>query len=70
MAHSFDLRTFYRVTRTGPLFPTPEGTGALRYFDVLALPHATYFYYEMARPDGSHDLRVYRTGRGGGFSTE
>jgi hypothetical protein len=70
MAHSFDLRTFYRVTRTGPLFPTPEGTGALRYFDVLALPHATYFYYEMARPDGSHDLRVYRTGRGGGFGTD
>jgi hypothetical protein len=60
LAFSFDLRTFHRVTRDAPLFRSPETRGALRYFDVLALPEVTYFYYEMARPDGSHDLRVHR----------
>lgn len=60
LAFSSDLREFQRVTRNGPLFQAPETKGALRYFDVLALPDVTYFYYEMARPDGSHDLRVHR----------
>jgi hypothetical protein len=60
LAYSFDLRTFYRVTRSGPLFQSPGSKAALRYFDVIALPDVTYFYYEMARPDGSHDLRVHR----------
>jgi len=60
LAYSFDLRKFQRVTRNGPLFQPPETMGALRYFDVLALPDVTYLYYEMARPDGSHDLRVHR----------
>jgi hypothetical protein len=64
LAYSFDLRTFHRVTRDRPLFQPLESPGALRYFDVLALPDVTYFYYEMARPDGAHDLRVYRTGPG------
>lgn len=61
LAYSFDLRRFHRVTRSGPLFHTPHGVGAIRYFDVLPLSDATYVYYEMARPDRSHELRVYRT---------
>ncbi|OHB83305.1 MAG: hypothetical protein A2V98_09575 [Planctomycetes bacterium RBG_16_64_12] len=60
LAYSFDLRSFHRVTRAGPLFQSPETPGALRYFDVLTLPDVTCFYYEIARPDGSHELRVYR----------
>ncbi len=62
LAFSHDLRTFHRVTRRGPMFESPHQTGAMRYVDVIELPEATYYYYEMARPDGSHDLRVYRTG--------
>jgi hypothetical protein len=64
LAYSFDLRAFHRVTRSGPLFPAFPPGKALRYFDVLSLDGVKYFYYEMARPDGSHDLRVYRTGPG------
>ena len=65
LAYSFDLRTFHRVTSTRPLFQPREVAGALRYFDVLDLSGVTYFYYEMARPDGSHELRVYRIGADG-----
>jgi hypothetical protein len=60
LAYSLDLRRFHRVTRDGPLFGPPSVPGAIRYFDVVALAEATYFYYEMAQPDGSHDLRVCR----------
>ncbi|MBX6312071.1 MAG: hypothetical protein IRY99_03995 [Isosphaeraceae bacterium] len=60
LAYSHDLRHFHRVSRRGPLLVPPHGTGALRYFDVLSLPEARYFYYEMARLDGGHDLRVLR----------
>jgi hypothetical protein len=63
LAYSFDLRRFHRVTCIGPLHSRPHGAGALRYFDVLALPGAKFFYYEMARLDGSHDLRVFRVAR-------
>ena len=60
LAYSLDLRSFHRVTRNGPLFRPPSVPGAIRYFDAVSLPEATYFYYEMAQPDGSHDLRVCR----------
>ncbi len=58
LCYSFDLRRFHRISRNGPLWNTPHGSGAIRYFDVLRLPDARYVYYEMALPDGSHDLRV------------
>lgn len=60
LAYSFDLRRFHRVTRQAPLFGPPSAPGAIRYFDVVVLAEATYVYYEMAQPDGSHDLRVCR----------
>jgi hypothetical protein len=60
LAYSHDLRIFHRVTLDGPLFKLQQASGAIRYFDVLDLPDARFFYYEMARPDGSHELRVYR----------
>lgn len=58
LAFSFDLRTFHRVSRSAPFMTTPQGHGALRYFDVLAFDDMRYIYYEMALEDGSHDLRV------------
>jgi hypothetical protein len=60
LAYGHDLRQFHRVSRSGPILVPPQGTGALRYFDVVVLPQGKFFYYKMARPDGSHDLRVYR----------
>ena len=63
LAYSFDLRHFERVTKSEALMLQPNASGALRYFDVLKLASATYFYYETARSDGSHDLRVFKQSR-------
>ena len=63
LAYSYDLRSFQKVNVSAPLMTTKQVTGAMRYFDVLQFADETYFYYEMARDDGSHDLRVYRQGR-------
>ncbi|HIF31492.1 MAG TPA: hypothetical protein EYG57_01130 [Planctomycetes bacterium] len=60
IAYSFDMRTFHRVTKSGPWMTTPHGHGAVRYFDVLDFPDQQLIYFEMARYDGCHDLRVHR----------
>jgi hypothetical protein len=63
LAYSFDLRHFHRATPVVPLLLSPHGQAALRYVDLLVLQDVKLFYYEMARPDGSHDLRVYHMAR-------
>jgi hypothetical protein len=63
LAYSFDLRHFHRATPVVPLLLSPHGRASLRYVDMLVLKDAKLFYYEMARPDGSHDLRVYHMAR-------
>lgn len=58
LAHSFDLRTFYSLSPTGPALISPHASGSLRYVDVLPVGHELFYYYEIATPDGSHELRV------------
>jgi len=58
LAISLDLVHIHKVTEAGPLLSSPWGTGALRYLDILPLEDTIYYYYECARPDGSHELRV------------
>lgn len=59
LAWSATLTDWQRVTEKAPLMQPPHGPSALRYFDILDFEKERFFYYEMARPDGSHDLRVY-----------
>jgi len=57
LAYSFDLRNWERVTLSGPALVSPHGSGCLRYVDVVPRQGQLHFYYEYARPDGSHELR-------------
>jgi len=60
LAVSLDLRTFYRVSVDAPFVTSPEGSGALRYLDVIVVDGEVLMYYEYCRADGSHELRLNR----------
>ncbi len=58
LAATFDLRTFYSLSPQQAALRSPEGSGSLRYVDVLPVGHELFYYYEVARADGAHELRV------------
>lgn len=58
LAQSFDLSHYERVTTRGPVLVSPHSSGCLRYIDAVQLEKEIYFYYEYAKPDGSHELRM------------
>jgi len=58
LAITFDLMNYQHVTDKAPILTSPHASGSLRYMDVIRLGEDIYYYYEYARPDGSHELRV------------
>ncbi len=58
LAVSPDLRRWERVSPAAPALVSPHGSGSLRYIDAVQLPDRIHYYYEYARPDGSHELRL------------
>ncbi|HUW56934.1 MAG TPA: hypothetical protein VMZ92_09875 [Planctomycetota bacterium] len=64
LAESADLRTWRTTTPDGPALVSPHAGGSLRYVDVLTTEKDLLLYYEFARDDGSHDLRVARVDPG------
>ncbi len=58
LAVSSDLKTWHRVSVDQAAMTSPHGTGSLRYMDPLERPGETRYYYEYARADGAHELRV------------
>jgi hypothetical protein len=63
MATSFDLRTWARVTESGPILTSPHASGSLRYLEPVDLGDGVFYYSEYARPDGSHELRLSQVAR-------
>lgn len=61
VAASPDLRQWERLTRDRPWISGPHASGSARYFDAVAIGEEWWIYYELTRPDGAHDLRLYRT---------
>jgi len=60
LAVSRDARTWQRLSAGGPWLVSPHASGALRYPDVLVRDGEWWVYYEYARADGSHELRLNR----------
>lgn len=60
LAFSDDLRTWERVSVDAPWLVSPHASGSLRYPDVLVRDGEWWVYYEYARTDGSHELRLNR----------
>ena len=58
VAVSDDLLDFRSETPDAPALVSPHGTGSLRYVDVVEVDGQRWYYYEMTRADGSHELRV------------
>jgi hypothetical protein len=59
LAQSADLRDWNSLTPDGPLFAGIPGSGSVRYIDAVAARDNLYLYYEICRPDGAHELRVF-----------
>jgi len=60
LAESRDLRAWERVSVDAPWLVSPHATGSLRYPEVLERDGEWWVYYEYARDDGSHELRLNR----------
>ncbi len=60
-AFSHDLKSWTRVTGSRPLCVVPHASGSVRYVDLLDVPErGRFIYYEVARPDGAHELRALK----------
>ena len=58
LAVSSDLRSWDSQSTAGPALTTPHASGSLRYLDAVATDDGIWAFYESARADGAHDLRV------------
>jgi hypothetical protein len=58
LAVSTDLRSWTSLTSEGPAMTSPSASGSLRYLDLVASTDRLWTFYEWARDDGAHDLRI------------
>lgn len=58
LAISHDLRHWHRLTASEPWMVSPHGTGSLRYLDAVPVGDELRLYFEYARSDGAHELRM------------
>ncbi len=61
LAVSSDLKSWSSLTPKDAWLTSPHASHSLRYIDTLTVDQDVCLFYEFARPDGAHDLRVVRT---------
>jgi hypothetical protein len=58
LAVSTDLRHWQVLTPDGPKFTSPHASTSLRYVDAKYANSRWHLFYEFARPDSAHDMRL------------
>lgn len=58
LAVSTNLRDWRSVSPSGPFVTSPFASGSARYFDAKFANGQWHLFYEFARKDGAHDMRV------------
>jgi hypothetical protein len=58
LAVSNDLRRWETKSPDGPKFTSPHASTSLRYVDAKFANGRWHLFYEFARPDGAHDMRM------------
>jgi hypothetical protein len=58
LAVSSDLRHWQSLTPGAPIFTSRHASGSLRYLDAQIVDAQASLFYEFARLDGAHDLRL------------
>ncbi len=58
LAVSTDLRDWRSVLPAGPFVTSPFASGSARYFDAKFANGQWHLFYEFARKDGAHDMRL------------
>lgn len=58
LAVSDNLRTWNVITPKGPRLISPHSSHSARYLDARIVLHKLLLFYEWARPDGAHELRM------------
>jgi hypothetical protein len=54
------LQSWESITVDRPALTSPHASGSLRYLDAVSARQGVWAFYEIARADGAHDLRVAR----------
>ncbi len=60
-----DGQSWKSMTPEKPFLMSPHASGSLRYIDAQVFDQGLLFFYEFARPDGAHDLRLAVTNLAG-----
>jgi hypothetical protein len=61
LAVSDDLKSWRTVTPQAPVLTSPHASHSMRYIDAQEAEGELCVFYEFAREDGAHDLRLLRT---------
>ncbi|TDE11238.1 hypothetical protein E1269_10055 [Jiangella asiatica] len=63
LAVSADLASWTSITPDQPWRTSPHSSGSVRYGDIVEVDGTWFVYFEYARPDGAHELRLARVPR-------